>query len=129
MTEPKITKINYSYQRQEPKVWVLNTDDLPIEKKRIKDQQIVLFDPGSYAGNHSHPRTEWFVTMDDLSLFWVDVEDRTHEVTMQSKDTVLLFEIPSNLPHAIRNNSTSKHGVLFEYADEKMSNAKVVEVI
>ncbi len=129
MLEPKITKLNYSYQKQDPKVWVLNTDDLPIEKNLIKDQQIILLAPGSYGGNHTHPRTEWFVTMDDLSLFWVDAEDVTHEVTMQSGDTVLLFEIPPNLSHAVRNNSTSKQGVLFEYADAKMRNAKAVKVI
>jgi 8-oxo-dGTP diphosphatase len=89
-TQPKITKLNYTYKRDDTDLWVLNTNDLPINKDLIKDQQIIHFAPKSFGGNHSHPRTEWFIGIGDLTLIWLDQNDKRQEQNMTSKGQVLL---------------------------------------
>ncbi|MCA9369146.1 MAG: hypothetical protein H6773_02020 [Pseudomonadales bacterium] len=126
---PKVTKLNFTYKRDDTDLWVLNTDDLPIRKDLIKDQQIIQFAPKSFGGNHSHQRIEWFIGIGDLTLIWVDQNGKKHTQNMSSKENVLLFEIPPHLPHAVLNNSETDIAVLFEFADQKMSNTKQVEII
>lgn len=129
MLEPKITKINYSYQRHKPDLWVLNNEDIPVDTHLIKDQQIVHFSPKSFGGNHSHPRTEWFIGIGDLSLVWLDQENQKHELKMSTDDALLLVEVPPHVPHAVINNSDTEFAVLFEYADGKMEDVTQVEVV
>ncbi|MCD8484581.1 hypothetical protein LRY60_03180 [Candidatus Woesebacteria bacterium] len=70
---PKITPLNFTYKKDDSDVWVLNTDDIPIDKSLIKDQQFVHLAPLSVGGNHKHPRIEWFVAVGDLEFIWFDV--------------------------------------------------------
>ena len=128
-TQPKVTELNYTYKRDDSDLWVLNTDDLPINKDLIKDQQIIHFAPKSFGGNHSHPRTEWFIAIGDLTLIWLDQNGKKHEQNMSLEGKVLLIEIPPYLPHAVLNNSDKDIAVLFELADQKMADAKKVEIV
>ncbi len=129
MQKPKITKLNFTYKRDDGDVWVLNLDDVPIDKNLIKDQQIVYFGPESVGGNHKHPRVEWFIGVGDLSLIWIDENGEKHEESMNPDDQLLLIEIPTFLPHAVKNNSDSKQAFLFEYANAKMEKAETIKIV
>jgi uncharacterized RmlC-like cupin family protein len=126
--EPKITKLNYTYKKEGADVWVLNSDDIPIDKDKIKDQQIVHLAPQSVGGNHKHPRIEWFIAVGDLQLIWIDELGERHKEHMHPNGQIILFEIPPFLPHAVRNLSRDKSGVLFEFADGKMKDVEKIDV-
>lgn len=129
MTRLKITPLEFTYKKPDTDVWVLNTDDIPLEKTQVKDQQIVHLGPGSVGGNHKHPRIEWFIALGDLELLWLDEAGQTHIEPMHPNGQLLLIEMPAQIPHAVRNTSADKSVILFEYANAKASNIEVVKVI
>ncbi len=129
MPTPNVIPISYSYKKPESDVWVLNTDDLPIEKERIRDMQIVHLAIGSVGGNHTHPRTEWFVAIGDLELVWLDEEGKQHFMDMNPGGKLQMIEMPPHIPHAVRNKSIVKGRVLFECADMKQKDVEYVKVI
>lgn len=126
--KPTIIKLNYTYKKPDTEVWVLNTDDIPVDKSKIKDQQIVHLAPKSVGGNHKHPRTEWFIGIGELFFIWLDEDGLKHEEHMHPNGQIFLFEVPPFLPHAVANRSSDKVGILFEMADGKMENVEKVEV-
>lgn len=129
MQKPKLTKLNFSYKRNDTDLWVLNTNDIPVDKNLIKDQQIVHFSPKSFGGNHKHPRTEWFVGIGDLEFIWLDGNGKESRVHMNPNGQIFLIEVPPYLPHAVINRSDSRTGILFELADAKMSDVVEVEIV
>lgn len=129
MNKPNITKLNFTYKRDDTDLWVLNTDDIPVDKNLIKDQQIVHFAPKSFGGNHKHPRTEWFIGMGDLEFIWLDENGEQYRTHMNPKGQILLIEVPPLLPHAVLNKSDSKSGILFELADAKMVDVEQIEIV
>jgi len=126
---PVITKIAYSYKREHIDLWKLNLDDIPIDKDEIKQSEIIHFPPGSIGGNHKHPRIEWFIGIGELILYWLDESGQKHEKFLYSGDGLLLVKIPPYLPHAVRNISEFKFGILFEYANAKQYDVQKVKVI
>jgi len=126
---PKITPIHYSYHEPKRGLWVLNETILPVPWAEISDRQIVHFAPKAYGGNHSHPRREWFVAIGDLLFVWLDEHGVRHEEPMQTKQGLLLFEIPANLPHVVYNRSTTNNAVLWEFADGLLVNEKEYSII
>lgn len=129
MNKPTITKINYTYKKPETEVWVLNTDDIPVDKSFVKDQQIVHLAPQSVGGNHKHPRTEWFVGIGELEFIWLDEKGNKKSEQMNPNGQILLIEVPPFLPHAVRNSSVDKIGILFELADGKMKDVESVKIV
>ena len=129
MLKPIITKLNFTYKRNDSDLWILNTDDIPIDKNIIKDQQIVHFAPKSFGGNHKHPRTEWFVGIGDLEFIWIDENGKRFNIHMNPNEQILLIEVPAFLPHAVINKSDSKIGLLFELANAKMSDVEEVKIV
>lgn len=128
MLAPTIIDLNYTYKKQDSDVWVLNIDDIPIDKSMMKDQQIVHLAPQSVGGNHKHPRTEWFVAMGDLVLSWIDENGDKKEEHMNPNGKLKLITMPSFLAHAITNRSRTQTGILFELSDEKMRAVEKIEV-
>jgi hypothetical protein len=128
MSQPLITPLNYTYKKSETDVWVLNLDDLPIEKSLVKDQQIVHLGPGAIGGNHQHPRREWFVGIGELLFVWLDEHGDKHEEEMHPSRQLKLIAVPPHLPHAVVNTSTGNVGILFELADGKMVDVEPVLV-
>jgi hypothetical protein len=126
--KPIITELAYTYKKPDTEVWVLNTDNIPVDKDKIKDQQLVHLAPLSTGGNHKHPRIEWFIAIGDLLFVWLDEAGVRHEEPMNPEGRLRLFEVPPYLPHAVTNISTSQRGVLFECADGKMENVEPVKV-
>lgn len=98
MKSPTITDLNYTYKRPVVDFWVLNTDDIPVEKELVSDQQLVHLAPGSVGGNHFHPRTEWFVGIGDLVFVWLDEENRQQETHMHPEGCIRLITVPPMLP-------------------------------
>lgn len=129
MNKPTITKINYTYKKPDTDIWVLNTDDIPVDKSFVKDQQIVHLAPQSVGGNHKHPRTEWFVGIGELEFIWIDEKGNKQTEHMNPNGQIMLIEVPPFLPHAVRNSSSDKVGILFELADGKMKDVVVVKII
>lgn len=129
MLSPEITKLNYSYKKAGSDVWVLNYDDIPVDRPLIKDQQIVHLAPGSMGGNHKHPRIEWFIGIGDLILVWLDEDNKKHEESMNPNGQIKLIKVPAFLPHAVLNKSTNQTGILFEMADGKIKDIEIVKVI
>ena len=125
---PKITNLNYTYKKPDTDVWVLNFDDIPVPLAHVKDRQIVHLAPGSVGGNHTHPRTEWFIGVGDLELIWLDEHGAKHTQHMHPEGQILLIEVPPFLPHAVKNISRTQQAILLEFADEKMRDVKRVVV-
>lgn len=126
--KPIITKLNYTYKKPDTDVWVLSTDDIPVGKEKIKDEQIVHLAPLGVGGNHKHPRTEWFIGIGDLLFIWLDENGDKHQEYMHPAGQILLIEVPPFLPHAVANKSAGNVGILFEMADGKMVDVEKVEV-
>jgi uncharacterized RmlC-like cupin family protein len=129
MPSPKIITLDYTYKKPDVDVWILNTDDIPIDKSLIKDQQIVHLAPRAIGGNHKHPRTEWFIGIGDLVFVWLDEQGIKHEEYMHPNGEIKLITVPSLLPHAVVNKSKNQVGVLFEFADGKQENVEQVKVV
>lgn len=128
MLQPIITLLDYSYQKSETGLWVLNADDIPVDKGLIKDQQIVHFQPLAIGGNHKHPRTEWFIGIGNLIFYWLDSFGMLQELKMNPNGNLLLIEVPPLLPHTVINQSKTDTAVLFEYADAKQHDVEKVVV-
>lgn len=126
--KPDIQVLNYTYKKQDTEVWVLNTDDIPVDKNLIKDVQLVHLAPSSVGGNHQHPRREWFIGIGDLLFVWLDEDGSQHQEHMHPEGKIVLISVPPHLPHAVVNVSDSKVGMLYEMADGKMVDAEVVKV-
>ena len=129
MTLPEIRILKYSYKKPATNVWVLNTDDIPLNKEIIKDQQIVHLAPNSIAGNHKHPRTEWFIGIGDLVFIWLDDNGQKHEEHMHPEGQIKLIKVPPFLPHAVVNRSQNNTGFLFEMSDGKMKDVEQVKIV
>lgn len=128
MLQPKITPLHFTYKKPNTDVWVLNFDDIPVDVSLVRDRQIVNLGPGSVGGNHTHPRTEWFVGLGALVFVWLDETGKKHQQPMQPEGELLLIEVPPHLPHAVVNPSAVAPGVLFELADAKMADVVPVAV-
>lgn len=126
---PTFTSIPFSYQRQEMGIWVLNTDDLPLDMTKVHDQQLVHLAPGAIGGNHKHPRTEWFIGIGDLELVWLDEKGVRQTHQLYPKQKLLLAEIPPFIPHAVRNLSSTDNALLYEYADKKQHDVIKVDIL
>ena len=129
MLEPIITPLSFTYKREDTDVWVLNRDDIPLDPQKAKDLQIVHLGPGASGGNHQHSRTEWFIGTGDLVFVWLDEQGRRHQQPMYPNGQIMLIEVPPWLPHAVKNQSIDTSAVLFEFADGKMTEKEIVQVV
>lgn len=129
MASPEIINLNYSYKKPDTDVWVLNTDDIPLDKDLIKDTQIVHLAPLSVGGNHKHPRTEWFIGIGDLVFVWLNEKGEKQEQHMHPNGQIRLITVPPFLPHAVENRSQDNPGILFEMADGKMENVEQIKIV
>lgn len=127
--QPKIKYFDYSYKRDDSTLSVLKLEDLGIDLEKFSKQQLVFFGPGAFGGNHSHPRTEWFIGWGNLELVWQDEEDLKHTQKMTGSDRLLLIEIPPNLPHAVINKSKTEHAFIFELSDQDQYAVTDVKLI
>lgn len=127
--KPKITKIRFTYKREDSDIWVLNKKDIPVDEEKIKDEQIVYIAPGNSGGNHKHPRTEWFIAIGELTFYWLDQNETQHSEKMNPNGQLMLFEIPPFLPHAVKNESQDKIGIIFELADAVQENVEKIHLI
>lgn len=126
---PRITKLNYTYKKEDSDVWVLNKNDIPIDFGQVKDEQIVHLAPRSIGGNHKHPRIEWFIGIGQLYFHWIDEDGNNKSEPMNPNGNILLFEVPSYLSHAVENRSKGQFGVLFEMADGEMDEVENVIIL
>ncbi len=127
--KPIITKLNYTYKKEDSNVWVLNKADIPVNFDKVKDEQIVHLAPGSVGGNHKHPRIEWFTGIGELYFHWIDETGNKKSEHMNPDGEILLIEVPSYLSHAVENRSEEKFGILFEMADGKMEDVEKVNIL
>jgi hypothetical protein len=126
--KPQFTKLEFTYKKADADVAVFNMDDLPLNQETIKDIQLIHLGPQSIGGNHTHPRTEWFIALGDLVLHWLDENGLQHSEHMNPEGKLLLIKVPPQLPHAVENISASESAVLYEMADAKMSGVEKVTV-
>jgi len=84
----------------------------------VAEQSVVSIPPKQIAGNHKHRRQEAFIsTSKDLVLYWIDTKGERHEENMVEDNCLLLFIIPSYVPHAVKNNSLDTTAFLYEFAN------------
>ncbi len=127
-SNPIITHIDYTYKKTNSEIWVLNIDDIPVDSTRVHDRQIVRLGPLSIAGNHKHPRTEWFIGLGDLIFIWRDESGNRHEEHMNPDNRLKVIEVPPWLPHAVTNRSPTTFGLIYEMADRKMTEVQPMVV-
>ncbi|MEK9179443.1 MAG: hypothetical protein AAB893_03165 [Patescibacteria group bacterium] len=128
MQQPTFLNLKYTYKKPGTEVWVLNTDDIPLDKALIKDNQIVHIPPKNAGGNHKHPRIEWYIGIGDLLFVWLDEKGEKHEHLMNPNGQIILITVPPFVPHAVANISETVNAVLFEYADGKMKDVEPIKV-
>ena len=128
--KPKIIELDYTYKKEGQEVWVLDLDDVPIDKSLVADQRIVHLAPKSLGGNHKHQRSEWLIGIgEDLIFAWLDADNNLHEEQMHPDGKIRLIIVPPQVPHAVVNKSAEKVGVLFEFSDSKSSEVEKVQVV
>lgn len=97
----------------------------------IQEKTLVRIPSGGVGGNHSHPRVEILVCIDEgAELHWIDPEAQKKTVmSLDPVDGVLqAFLIASNVPHAVVNPTA--HGItLLEYADGPLEHIELVVVV
>lgn len=125
----EILKFKPTYKREDG-LTVIYDPSVPFpEGFDIKIQGVVVFPPGSKGGNHKHPRTEAFYSLNDLTFVYVDENRQKQEVSMAPEnDEYKLFVIPPNLPHAVVNR-TDKEVVMIEFANEEQHDVEAVELV
>lgn len=121
--------IEPAYKKDEG-FWVIRTQEhfseIPFE---VQEQSLITIPPGKIGGNHKHPRKEAFIGLGEkLYLVWQDNDGKIHEEKMEDEN-VNLFIIPSMLPHAVINKSTTAVATLYEYASEPQHDVKRVELV
>ena len=123
MLKPEFIFFNYSYQRPDNNISIANFTDLPLDFNLVKDQRLVNFPAGTIGGNHFHSRTEWFLPLGDLTIYWQDSDQSLHHqfISHRDSDQLCLIKIPSLLPHALKNHS-SEPLFMLEFADETGSS-------
>ena len=107
----------------------LELSNIPIpEGFKVVDYSLVSIPAGSMGGNHKHPRTEVFVTMDPLTLYWLDENNEVQETSMGPVNgQYKLFTAPPFLPHAVINE-TGEKALLVEFSDQASDPKDVVKV-
>lgn len=129
MSSPLITALQPTYRKADSDIWVLNIEDIPVPTEPVNDRQLVHLSPGNIGGNHSHPRTEWFVAIGkNITFYWLDEAGWLCHEQMAPEGEILLFEVPPFLPHAIKNES-EQSGMLMEFGSDKMKDVERVMVI
>ncbi|MDO8241124.1 MAG: hypothetical protein Q7T51_04060 [Candidatus Moranbacteria bacterium] len=118
--EPRYKKENGLY------ILDINSIKIPFE---VKDISVVNIPPKQFGGNHKHPRQEAFVGIgEELELIWMDGNKRmTKKMNPEGKN--ILFVIPSDLGHAVVNNSNSQFGILLEYASDSQKDVQICQML
>lgn len=128
MTGPVITPLDFTYRRPDANVAVLNRQDVPISATDAPEQQLIVVGPQTVAGNHRHPRREWFVALGPLTFVWQDEAGQLHREAMKPDQGLRLVAVPPLVPHAVVNE-TDQPVVLFELADAVMSDVEKLQLL
>ena len=104
---------------------------LPIPKKyKITQQYFIHLPPRKFGGNHSHPTVEIMIGLGELRFYYLDENGKKQSEEMGIEDGVMkMFIVPSHLPHAVRNESKTSIGILYELATEKLYDVEKVDVL
>ncbi len=118
---PRYTKDNGAF--------VLDTQSLAFpDSFHMFEQSIVYIPSNQTAGNHKHPRSEVFIGIGtELFFYWQDEFGTVHSEIMQDEYLYLIY-VPSLIPHAIENKSSS-FAILYEYADAAQTNVEKIAII
>ena len=101
-------------------LWALDTQKVLPESLFVPmEQSIISLPPGQAAGNHKHVRQEALLGIGTTAFFlWQDDNGKVHKEAMNPDNTLYLFIIPPNVPHAVVNRSHDKLVILYEYFDD-----------
>jgi hypothetical protein len=64
-----------------------------------------------------------------LWFYWLDEQGKVHKREMFTEEGLLLFEVPSLMPHAIMNQAKEANGFIYELSDAKMTEVTKVHVV
>ncbi len=116
----KVYSIDIQYSYKKPNGLVLvHTDSLESKVPfKILERSIISIPPAEFGGNHSHPRSEAFLTFsNDLELIWKDDSGNIHSEIMMKGENLRLFIVEPHVPHVVVNRSLTHSATLFEYAN------------
>jgi uncharacterized RmlC-like cupin family protein len=101
-------------------LWALDTQNvLPPDTFQPIQQSVIALPAQRIAGNHKHKRKEALFGIGESAYFlWQDKTGIVREEQMNPGDTLYLFVIPPDIPHAVVNRSADKPVVLYEYFDD-----------
>lgn len=100
-------------------MYVLDVTGEPFKSPYIWIEKVSMsLPPGVVAGNHSHKHSEAFLAMTPgLVLYWQDRKKKKHKMVMFGKRKHFFIIMPSNIPHAVKNNSKN-NGIMVKFANE-----------
>ena len=112
-------------------LWALDTQKVLPESLFVPmEQSIISLPPGQAAGNHKHVRQEALLGIGTTAFFlWQDDNGKVHEEAMNPDNTLYLFIIPPNVPHAVVNRSHDKLVILYEYFDDIYRDTERVNLL
>ncbi len=110
-------------------LWVLDIENISLPFA-VKEKSVVCLPAGQIGGNHFHPRKEAFIALnEDLVLIWQDKQGQKHQEKMKPDKQFYLFVLNKNVPHVIKNISTTHDAFLIEYANQLQKNVSQVDLI
>ena len=100
-------------------MYVLDVTGVPFKSSYTWVEKVSMsLPPGVIAGNHSHKHAEAFLAMTDgLDLYWRDRKKKVRKMKMYGKKRHFFIIMPSNIPHAVKNNARSD-GIMVKFANE-----------
>ncbi len=113
--------------------WHLYMDEVPMPEgfNPIKEiDHIVFVPPNEFAGNHKHKRQEVLLGLHpDLVFIWQDEKGEIHKEQMNPNGKLLLFFIPSFIPHGVINKSDISPAILYEWTDSESEEKEEVNLL
>lgn len=112
-------------------MYVLDVTGVPFKSPYSWIEKVAMsLPPGVIAGNHSHKHAEAFLAVTNgLDLYWQDKKKKTHKLAMFGKKRHFFIIMPSDIPHAVKNNAKSD-GIMVKFANEspgKMNRCILVQ--
>lgn len=111
--------------------WALDTQKVLLGSMFVPIEQSIIHLPaGQAAGNHRHARQEALLGIGATAFFlWQDENGKVYEEAMNPNNTLYLFVIPPNVPHAVINRSSDEPVILYEYFDDIHSGVEKVNLL
>lgn len=128
--EPQQFPISIMYKKENG-MYVVDLKPIVFpEHYTFSEQVAIVMPPAVIAGNHKHKRAEAFIVLGtSVDLYWENEKLEVKKMQMVTKEQLYVTIVPSNVPHAIKNNNTEHSAFLIEYGTEQPGPVERVALV